>query len=68
MFDPRQAARLGSRTPPVTRSFTFTCACCDTTRIRRDASAPDGWVISYVDEASYVFCGDCAADPVEEVH
>lgn len=46
MIDPRQAAQQGSRTPPVFRSFSFTCACCDTTEVRKEATAPGGWIIT----------------------
>ena len=67
MIDPREAARLGSPTPPVFRSFSFTCACCETTEMRREATAPVGWVISYIDDSTYVFCGECAIDPNEEL-
>jgi len=67
MIDPRQAAQQGSRTPPVFRSFSFTCACCDTTEVRKEATAPGGWIITYIDDASYVFCGDCGAEPLEQV-
>ena len=66
MFDPRQALVEGASKPPVFRFFSFTCVCCEATENRKEATAPAGWVIRYSDDASYVFCPDCAADPAQE--
>ena len=66
MIVPRHTAANGSAKPPIFRFFTFTCACCEETENRRDATAPAGWVIRYIDETSYVFCPDCVADLAQE--
>lgn len=57
---------LATSTPPArpapAPAFTFTCAACETVRIRPDTELPSGWTVEQIGELEFCYCADCSID------
>lgn len=60
---------LATSTPPArpapASAFTFTCAACETVRIRPDTELPDGWTVEQAAALAFCYCADCSIDVPE---
>ncbi len=46
--------------------FTFTCCACEAVHSMPEPTLPPGWVVEQVDNETFLFCPECAADVPQE--